>query len=123
MWKQLLEVPGIDANDQFEVFIRADNVSDLMSGMKGDEDNAVGDAQKEEAFSTRFQAIQNRIWWLRSKDVKFIKILNEKLKKYITEDGLLKIRVLSDAKINEYAYTETDLTLMELHLKKMEKIV
>lgn len=119
VWAQLEAVPGIDKDDPFEVFIRADNVTDLMTGMQGDND--VEGAQKASAFSKRFQAIQDRIWWLRSKNAGHIANLRDPLAAYITGEGVLKQHAAEPANVGEYSYSEKDLTKIELYLKREER--
>lgn len=119
VWEKLFHVPGIDKDDPFEVFIRADNVTDLMTGMQGDKD--VESAQKASAFSKRFQAIQDRIWWLRSKNAGHIANLRGPLAAYITGEGVLKQHAAEPANVGEYSYSEKDLTKIELYLKREER--
>ena len=121
VWEQLINVPGIDTEDPFEVFIRADNVTDLMTGMVGDKDNDVESAQKASAFSKRLQQIQDRIWWLRNKNAGHIANLRGPLAAFITVDGVLKQHVAEPENVGEYSYSEKDLTKIELYLKREER--
>jgi hypothetical protein len=115
------KVPGVDIEDLFEVFIGAGNVTDIMVGKHKDVDTA----HKKVAFSERLQDIQNRIWWLRSENMDESAKLGDKLKAkgYVTETGLLKEYdpTVGKEHADKRTYSEADLTIMELYLKRSER--
>ncbi len=118
VWKELKKIPGIDLGDPFEVFIRADNVTDLMHGLHPHVDMA----HKEERLSKRLQDVQNRIWNLKTKDPRYVDFLKTKLSSYINEDGTIKSRKLNEFEnSNTKKYQDDDLTVIEYHLTKAEK--
>lgn len=114
----LEKIPGVDKNDEFEVFIRADNVTDLVAEKHVD----IAKAHKEEAIARRLQIIQDRIWWLRSKGWKYLGAVRNRLNNYIGPDGRLKTRITSGA-VDEKTknYNEFDLTFMEMNLSVVEQ--
>ena len=115
------KVPGLDKDDPFEVFIRASNVTDLMFGSHPD----VNLAHRQEAFSNRLQNIQDRIWWLRSRNPVLSGQLAQMLdlKGYVTPSGTIKPHDPGAGRTrpDKRTYIDFDLTLIEVALKNFEQ--
>jgi hypothetical protein len=97
-WAELEEVPGIDPDDPFEVFIRASNVTDIMAGIHPD----VKVAHREESLSRRRQSVQDRIWALRSKGM--------------TEE----LKAIGEERLTKKEPSETEVTILEYRLGQLE---
>lgn len=112
VWALLREVPGVDAHDPFEVYIRADDVDQLLAG----NDPNVLAAQAESSLSARIQLLNDRLWRLRiNKGPSGDAAIQDKLAAYLTED---KTRLKSRA---EFDYKETDVRKLELRLRALER--
>ncbi len=115
------EIAGVDKSDPFEVFIRATNVSDVDIGSHGD----VTEARRKVGLGDRLQKVQDRIWWLRSRNMGLSKQLGGLLQEegFLTPAKTLKEAAAEGAEpaAHQRRYTDGDLIVLEAALTHFEK--